>query len=128
MKKALMLAAVAAAVALTAVSALGVSAADEVRMRAELSATPAGGLASGHADFRQRASETRLSVEVEDVSVNGNGTVVVKRGAATLLTRSIRIRLGFGDLNLRSGVPTLAAGDTVEVYDANGALILTGSF
>ncbi len=104
--------------------------AGEVKLEGRLRATFADPLASGKAKFEMRSDRTRFSTEVQDVSTAGRGTVHLSRGGAVMLHEAITIALGFGDLNrdTRDGdaVPELAAGDLVEVFNADGALILSG--
>jgi hypothetical protein len=103
-----------------------------VRLRAEFTATAAGGLADGHADYRQESGQRRLSVEVEDVQRDGTGRVIIRRGTTTIFSRAIRIVGGFADLNLDTAngniVPILQVNDVVQVRDSSGALILRGRF
>ena len=118
---------------LTLGSASGVAAGSrEVRLRAEFTATAAGGPADGHADWRKEGSRTRLSVEVEDVQQDGTGRVIIRRGTTTIFSRAITIVNGFSDLNLDTAngdtVPALQVGDVVRVRDSSGALILRGTF
>ncbi len=105
-----------------------------VWLRANLRATDADPLASGHSDFESLTNPTRrkFSTEVEDVSTDGQGRVLVMRNTQTVLDRPITIRNGFGDLNLdtRNGqqVPAMRAGDQVRVTNPSGKVILFGTF
>ena len=106
--------------------------ASEIRLRADFTATAAGGPADGQADWRRAGTRTRLSVEVEDVQRNGTGRVLIVRGTTTIFNRAITIVNGFADLNLDTlnghTVPTVKAGDVVRVKDSSGAVILRGTF
>lgn len=120
------------ALVLSAVSVATTSAQTEVRLRAEFTATAAGRPADGHADWRREPGRTRLSVEVEDVTRDGTGRVVISRGTTVVFSRAITIAGGFSDLNLDSrngnAVPALRAGDVVRIQDSAGTLILVGRF
>ena len=102
----------------------------ETRLRAQLVATAAGGAAERHADFRDAAGAKRFTVQVQNVTVDGRYEVVVKRGGAAILTTAVNVRHGLGERELKTGVPAIEPGDTVEVSGpAPGAtLILAGAF
>ena len=121
---------------------------DEVRFRAPLMAVTVAPPISGqviqrsHADFRQRADRTRFSVEVHNVVERGIGIVVVTRNAGTpsqetILQAQIAIvgdplqGTAFGNLSLDSrlgdSVPVMMIGDTVNVLNASGDLVLKGT-
>ena len=107
-------------------------AAERVRLEVGLNATDADPLASGKAKFESRSGGTRsrFSTEVEDVSVDGDGEVVVSRDGVELLRATIMVAGGFGDLNLdsrRDDVPAMLEGDLVEVFNADGVLILSAA-
>jgi hypothetical protein len=124
--------ALACALVLSMASVATTSAQTEVRLRAEFTATAAGGPADGHADWRREGARTRLSVEVEDVTRDGTGRVVILRGTTVVFSRAINIVGGFSDLNLDTAngnvVPALRVGDVVRIRDSSGALILVGRF
>ncbi|MFQ5804251.1 MAG: hypothetical protein ACE5JQ_15280 [Candidatus Methylomirabilales bacterium] len=106
--------------------------AQEVRLEAELIATNADPLASGKAKFESRADRTRFSTEAQDVSTDRMGLVTVTRpGVGIIQSNNITIAGGVGDLNLdtRDGdiVVAMQTGDTVQVFDSAGNLILTGT-
>ncbi|RMF54050.1 MAG: hypothetical protein D6746_14925 [Bacteroidetes bacterium] len=105
---------------------------DRVRLEGELSATSTDPLASGKAKYEARTdrNRSRFSTEVEDVSVDGEGEVVVSRDGTELMRATISIVNGFGDLNMssrRDDIPEMLSGDLVEVYNADGVLILSGT-
>jgi hypothetical protein len=105
-------------------------AAERVRLEAKLNATDADPLASGKGKYESRTggARSRFSTEVEDVSVDGSGEVVVSRAGVEVLREVIEIAGGFGDLNLdsrRDVIPTMLEGDLVEVFNADGVLILS---
>ncbi len=105
---------------------------DRVRLEGRLSATDADPLASGKAKFESRLDRdrSRFSTEVEDVSVDGDGEVVVSRDGVELLRATIMLTNGFGDLNLdsrRDDIPAMLAGDLVEVLNADGVLLLSAA-
>ncbi len=107
-------------------------AAERVRLEAKLNATDADPLASGKGKFESRTDRdrSRFSTEVEDVSVDGDGEVVVSRDGVELLRATIMVAGGFGDLNLdsrRDDVPAMLEGDLVEVFNADGVLILSAT-
>lgn len=105
---------------------------DDDRMEVRLSAETVDARASGKAKYEVDGSRKKFSTEVEDVSVDGDGEVIVYRGAAVIFQGAIRIQDGVGDLNRDTEdghtVPSMREDDRVEVYNANGALILTGKF
>ncbi len=105
---------------------------DEARMEAGLAAEAVNALASGKAKYEVDGSRQKFSTEVEDVSVDGNGQVIVYRGAELIFEGAIRIQNGIGDLNrdTENGntIPAIQAGDRVEVSNSDGVLILTGRF
>ena len=94
----------------------------ETKLEGRLSGTS---LASGKAKFEERADRVRFSVQVEDMSSDGNFTVAVNGAEVSTIT----VAGGLGDLNLdtRDGesVPSLKAGDDVEV-SSGGVVILFG--
>ncbi len=105
-------------------------AAERVRLEARLNATDADPLASGKGKYEARTdrARARFSAEVEDVSGDGSGEVVVSRDGVELLREVIEIVGGSADLNLdsrRDVIPTMLEGDLVEVFNADGALILS---
>ncbi len=115
---------------------------DEVRFRALLMASMVDPLSSGHADFDQRPDRTRFRVDVDNITEPGIGTVVVTRNTGipsqeTILQVHIAIvgdplqGTAFGNLSLDSrlgdSVPVMMIGDTVNVLNASGALILRGT-
>ena len=144
MKKAVLSILVGGIIAAAAVMAFanpfaGAGTTTQTKLIAELSATNDDPLASGKTKWEERfegaaLERRRTSTEVEDVSTTGNHQVLVKRGdpAVVIATMTVSVdALGFGDLNLdsRDGdtVEILAAGDSVEVRNPNGVLILTGT-
>ena len=115
---------------------------DEVRFRALLMASMVDPFSSGHADFDQRPDRTRFSVEVDNITKPGIGIVVVTRNAGTtsqetILQAQIAIvgdplqGTAFGNLSLDSrlgdSVPVMIIGDTVNVLNASGDLVLKGT-
>lgn len=104
--------------------------AERTRLEVRLSATAEDPLASGTAKFESRSTTRKtFSTEVEDVSTSGPGTVVVSRAGTTLMEATINIDgVGFGDLNMRgAAVADLLEGDLVEVFNAGGTRILSGT-
>ena len=115
---------------------------DEVRFRALLMASMVDPLSSGHADFDQRPDRIRFRVEVDNITEPGIGIVVVTRNAGTpsqetILQAQIAIvgdplqGTAFGNLSLDSrlgdSIPVMIIGDTVNVLNASGDLILKGT-
>jgi len=96
--------------------------------RISLVAAREGGLASGHADFEERADRTSFSVEVEDM-VDGSYRIVVggiDRG-------ELMVNLGIGETEFRSPVEVGKVlltfdprGELVEIHDAEGAVLTSG--
>lgn len=103
---------------------------ERVKLEGRLAASSADPLASGKAKFETRADRARFSTEIEDVSTDGTGMVVVLRGGAQVFQAALSLAGGVADLNLDSrlgdAVPALAAGDQVRVFRADGTLILSG--
>jgi hypothetical protein len=96
--------------------------------RISLVAAREGGLASGHADFEERADRTSFSVEVEDM-VDGSYRIVVggvDRG-------ELVVNMGIGETEFRSPVEAGKVlltfdprGELVEIHDAEGAVLTSG--
>jgi hypothetical protein len=111
-----------------AATTLPASGTEEARLEAELRATQSDPLASGTAKWEIRPDRVKFSTEVEDVTTSGNHEVRVN-GA---VIGSVNVVAGFGDLNLdsRDGdtVPTMNAGDLVQVRNPSGRVILRGRF
>ena len=115
------------AVMCLAVQASAVAGGNVVRLEGRLTQTPADPFAEGQAKFEMRADRARASVEVQvtlaaavEIEVNGVPVAVVPVNA-----------LGIADWNVDSrdgdGVPPLAAGDVIDVFDADdGTLLLSG--
>ncbi len=118
------------------------SAGGETRLRAFLSTPDVDPFRLNVADFRQRSNRTRFNAEVHNVAKLGTGRVIVTRSSGALLPAivleaPIAIVLdplrgtGVGHLEMDSRlgdlVPALAVGDTVEVWNALGELIRTGT-
>ena len=114
----------------------------ETRIRAFLSTPVVDPFRLNVADFRQRSDRTRFKADVHNVAELGVGRVVVTRGSggllpAIVLEAPIAIVLdplrgtGVGRLEMDSRlgdlVPVMAVGDTVEVWNALGELIRTGT-
>lgn len=120
-----------------------VKAADELRLRAILSDPVVDPFSLNVADFRQRPDHNRFSVEVHQVAVMGTGKVIVKRDAGVTLPVVIILEapiaigidplrgMGTGILKLDSrlgdGLPLMKVGDVVDVFDATGQLIRSGT-
>ena len=118
------------------------NAAEEIRLRAILSDPVADPFALNVTDFRQRADRIRFSTEVHNVVELGTGKVIVKRDIGmtspeVILEAPIAIGIdplrgvGTGTLNLDSrlgdNVPFMIAGDLIEVWDAAGQQIRSGT-
>lgn len=107
------------------------AAGERTRLLARLAATDADPLASGKTKFESRPDRTRFSTEVEDVSADGAGEVVVSRDGVEILRAGLDIAGGFGDLNMDSrrgdDVPDMMEGDLVELFGADGALLMSGT-
>ena len=96
--------------------------------RISLVAAREGGLASGHANFEERADRTSFSVEVEDM-VDGNYRIVVggvDRG-------ELVVNLSVGETEFRSPVEAGKVllifdprGELVEIHDAEGVVLTSG--
>ncbi len=116
-----------AVVALIGLAQVTQAGSGETRLEVRLDATAADPLASGTAKFEMRDDRTRLSVEVQDVASSGPLDVKVNGSSVG----SITLVAGGGDLNLdsRDGdtVPSLSSGALVEVFDAGGTKILSGT-
>ncbi len=104
----------------------------DVILEANLSSTQADPLASGTARWEMRADgRLKFSTEVEDVSIDGNGRVIVTRaGSGVVLRGTINIAGGLGDFNIDTdngqSVPVMQSGDRVTVRNAERQLILRG--
>ena len=96
--------------------------------RISLVAAREGSLASGHADFEERADRTKFSVEVEDM-IDGSYRIVVggiDRG-------ELIVALGIGETEFRSPVEAGKVlltfdprGESVEVHDDQGVVLTSG--
>jgi len=96
--------------------------------RINLVAAREGSLASGHADFEERADRTDFSVEVEDM-VDGSYRIVVggiDRG-------ELMVNMGIGETEFRSPVEAGKVlltfdprGELVEIHDAEGVVLTSG--
>lgn len=101
-----------------------------VRLETDLSPTAAAPDAEGHARFESRPDRARFRVEVEEVSVTSAVNVLVNGNLVGVLI----LDHGFGELDLNSrdgdAVPTLQAGDEVDLVDAadGSTLLLSGVF
>ncbi len=100
----------------------------ETEERIALFPTRAGSLASGHADFEERADRTDFKVEAEDVPDGSYRIVVggIDRGGLV-------VTLGEGETEFRSpaepGKILLTfdpRGQVIEVHDAQGAILTSG--
>ena len=108
------------------------NASDEIRLRAFLSEPGVDPFGLNVADFRQRPDRKSFDVDVHNVAQDGTGTVsVIATGVVILDNEPIMIVLGIGHLEMDSRlghtVPVMGDGDTVEVRNAVGALIGTGT-
>ena len=87
--------------------------------------------AKGTAKFKSTAEERELQVEVEHVRRLAGKRVVFVVGGKQIGTRKVN-RFGAAEINRNSQrgqfVPAVAAGTTVKVKTAAGALIVRGSF
>lgn len=114
-------------VAFLASPARPTSAETKLEVRLDSATTPA----SGKAKFESRSDRVRFSTEVEDMSSDGFGTVLVLHEGTVILDQPVEIVAGVGDLNLDSrdgdAVPNIVQGDVVQVF-FGGELILTGTF
>ena len=114
----------------------------ETRLRAFLSTLDVDPFRLNVADFRERSDRTTFKAEVHNVVELGTGRVIVTRTSGALpptiiLEAPIAIVLdpmrgaGVGHLEMDSRlgdiVPVIATGDTVEVWNAMGVLIRTGT-
>jgi hypothetical protein len=105
------------------------AASGEIRLIANLN-PPNGGIADGKAEFRDRGSEEKIKVQIEDVAKNARFTVKidgVKLG--TITTNSF----GTGELerNTNDGqsVPNVQKGDLVQVFrGTTTTVVLSGRF
>jgi len=96
--------------------------------RISLVAAREGGLASGHANFEERADRTSFSVEVEDM-VDGSYRIVVggvDRG-------ELVVNLGIGETEFRSPVEAGKVlltfdprDELIEIHDAEGVVLTSG--
>ena len=111
-----------------------VYAGDQTRLRALLSDPVVDPFRLNVADFRQRSDRTRFQADVHDVAQVEEvviGTVSVIANGVVILEEPITIVLGIGHLERDSRlghiVPVMGDGDTVEVRNAVGELIGTGT-
>jgi len=108
-----------------------VYAGDQTRLRAFLSDPVVDPFRLNDADFRQRPDRTRFDTDVHNVAQDGTGTVSVIANGVVILEEPITIVLGIGhlerDSRLGHNVPVMGDGDTVEVRNAVGELIGTGT-
>jgi hypothetical protein len=101
----------------------------EVRLLANLN-PPNGGRADGKADFRDRGSDERLNVEIEDVAKNARFTVKVDGVRfGTIVTNNF----GTGEIerhtNDGQSVPNVQRGDLVQVFKGtSNTVVLSGRF
>jgi hypothetical protein len=101
----------------------------EIRMLADLSPpTNIGGIADGHADYRERGNSMRLNVEVEDVSPNTTFAVEISGNTLGTITTST---FGTAELELNTNdgqaVPKILRGDPIQIFQGT-KLVLSGSF
>jgi hypothetical protein len=87
--------------------------------------------AKGSAQFKAKAGERELQVEVEHIRRLAGSRVVIVVGGAKLGTAKVSA-LGAAEINRNSergqSVPQVAAGTAVKVRTAGGATIVSGSF
>ena len=137
------LVALAALFAGVAYSGQAVKAAEEIRLRANLSDPVIDPFSLNIAEFRQRPDHNRFRVEVHQLAEIGTGKVIVKRDAGVTLPVVIILEapiaigvdplrgMGTGILSLDSrlgdDVPLMIVGDLVDVHDATGQLIRSGT-
>jgi hypothetical protein len=99
----------------------------DVRLEGRLTATAADPLASGTAKWESRPDRITFSCEVEDVTTTGDHEVRVNG----VTVGFVNVVAGFGDLNMDSrngdAVPTMNAGDRVQVRNPSGRVILRGT-
>jgi hypothetical protein len=103
---------------------------NRIRLQAQLNPTPADPSAQGDAEFRSDSYDTELMVEVRN-STAGDVVEVLLNGLS--IGQIDLDQYGDGELQLdaRNGdkVPTVKAGDVIEVVDAeDGTVLLEGKF
>ena len=102
----------------------------DLRMRTGLAGAQLNGMTpKGKAEYRERANR-QLTVQVENINlpdgttvnvlINGNGV-----GQISLLLTRGQLQLNTND---NQNVPTVIAGTTVVVTDANGSTLVAGVF
>ena len=98
----------------------------DTRLVASLRATAADPLASGTARWESRPDRVTFTCEVEDVTTTGSHEVRVNGVSVGF----VNVVAGLGDLNMdsRNGdiIPTMNAGDRVQVRNPSGRVILKG--
>jgi hypothetical protein len=103
---------------------------NRVRLQAQLAPTAADPNAQGDAEFRSDSYDTELKVRVQNSTANDVVNVLLNGKSIGTITLD---QYGDGELDLdaRNGntVPTVQAGDTITVTDAeDGTVLLTGKF
>lgn len=100
---------------------------NRVRLEGRLSGRT---LASGKAKFESRDGRAKLSAEVEDTTPGSTVVVIARRGSSVITLGAVPTNaFGVADLNLDTDlghtVPTLKAGDVIEVQ-MNGQTLVSG--
>lgn len=99
---------------------------EDILLEGALTATAADPLASGTARWESRPDRITFTCEVEDVTTSGSHEVRVNG----VVVGFVNVVAGLGDLNMDSrngdSVPTMNAGDRVQVRNPSGRTILRG--
>jgi hypothetical protein len=103
---------------------------NRVRLEAQLDPTPADPSAQGDARFESDSYDTELRVRVQSSTANDVVEVLINGVSVGEITLD---EYGDGELDLdaRNGdkVPTVKAGDVIEIVDAeDGTVLLEGTF
>jgi hypothetical protein len=103
---------------------------NRIRLEAQLDPTPADPFAQGDAKFRSDSYDTQLEVQVQNSTANDVVEVLLNGVSIGEITLD---QYGRGQLQLdaRNGdkVPTVKAGDVIEIVDAeDGTVLLEGTF
>lgn len=109
----------------------GASPAPRVLLKARLTGPAIDGLTpKGLARFRSRGARMDFKVQVERVKLADGTVLTVKLNGAVVGTLTLNLRRGALELNTQDGhtVPAVQAGDAVTVTDADGNVLLSGTF
>jgi hypothetical protein len=103
----------------------------ETRIKAQLAGAALNGMTpKGRAEFRARATNNQLNVQVENVNLPDGTILNVLVNDAQIGQLSLTLRKGEMQLNSGDGqiVPSLTLGSTIVVTDEAGRTIVAGAF